>query len=98
RPARTKTAPSMRDTSVPRNAGRNSQCVIHHGNTPASVSGTTTKNSPEPKIATGFCMPKFSPPQGLDKAGPAGNSSQNMKVFVEGRVPGGSDESQTSDY
>jgi hypothetical protein len=47
-------SPMARVSSKPKKAGRNSQCVIHHGTNPASTKGATTKNRAEPKMAIAF--------------------------------------------
>src|SRR5262245_44679173 len=48
--------PIARVSSTLKNAGRNSQRVIHHGMIPATKNGATTKKIAEPKIALVFRM------------------------------------------
>ena len=48
--------PAKRVASAAKKGGRNSQCVINHGMTPANIAGATTKNSAEPRIAVIFDM------------------------------------------
>jgi hypothetical protein len=48
--------PAKRVASTAKKGGRNSQCVINHGMTPANVAGATTKNSAEPRTAVIFDM------------------------------------------
>src|SRR5262249_3222372 len=65
--------PIARVTCSPNNAGPNSQRVIHHGMSPASTHGATTKKSAEPKTAVAFCM--ANPPHTLGSLGRAGRSA-----------------------
>src|SRR5262249_44365654 len=55
-PAKMRMTPIARVSSTLKNAGRNSQRVIHHGTTPAAKNGATTKKIAEPKIAIIFRM------------------------------------------
>src|SRR6202049_1120567 len=54
-PARIIIAPMPRVSSRPRNGGRSCQPVIHHGTSPASVNGATTKKTAEPRTAMVRC-------------------------------------------
>jgi len=49
-------SPAKRVASAAKKGGRNSQCVINYGMTPANIAGATTKNSAEPRIAVIFDM------------------------------------------
>src|SRR5215470_17617890 len=49
-------SPAKRVASAAKKGGRNSQCVINHGMTPANIAGATTKNSAEPRTAVIFDM------------------------------------------
>jgi hypothetical protein len=49
-------SPAKRVASAAKKGGRNSQCVINHGMTPANIAGATKKNSAEPRIAVIFDM------------------------------------------
>jgi hypothetical protein len=49
-------SPAKRVASAAKKGGRNSQCVINHGMTPANIAGATRKNSAEPRIAVIFDM------------------------------------------
>ena len=51
RPARINSAPTTRVACRSKNGGRNSQCVIHHGMSPAKTLGATTKKRAEPRMA-----------------------------------------------
>jgi hypothetical protein len=55
-PAMMSASPTRRVVSAARKGGRNSQCVIDHGMTPANIVGATRKNSAEPRIAVIFDM------------------------------------------
>jgi hypothetical protein len=48
-------SPAKRVASA-KKGGRNSQCVINHGMTPANIAGAMKKNSAEPRIAVIFDM------------------------------------------
>src|SRR5215472_14045134 len=54
-PARIIIAPMPRVSSRPRNGGRSCQPVIDHGTSPATVHGTTTKTTAEPRTAIVRC-------------------------------------------
>src|SRR5262245_23878874 len=54
-PARIIIAPRPRVSSRPRNGGWSCQPVIHHGTSPASVHGATTKKTAEPRTAMVRC-------------------------------------------
>src|SRR6516225_4124696 len=47
-------SPAKRVASAAKKGGRNSQCVINHGMTPANIAGATTKNSAEPVVCVKF--------------------------------------------
>src|SRR5262249_22727776 len=55
-PAIMNASPTKRVASAAKKGGRNSQCVINQGMTPANIAGATTKNSAEPTIAVIFDM------------------------------------------
>src|SRR5262245_23344700 len=59
-PADTRIRPRRRVSCVLRNAGCNSQPVIHHGTSTAATTGAITKKTAEPKTACRFCI-RYSP-------------------------------------